>query len=57
VTHRGVLVEEVSKEKFKEIFLKYGKLSDDYGIDYWKKFYEIAKRKKHEISNKVAVKC
>ena len=50
-------MEEVSKEKFKEIFLKYGKLSDDYGIDYWKKFYEIAKRKKHEISNKVAVKC
>ena len=37
-------MEEVSKEKFKEIFLKYGKLSDGYGIDYWNKFYEIAKR-------------
>jgi hypothetical protein len=35
---------EVTKEKFKEVFLEYGKASDGWGAEYWQRFYEAPKR-------------
>lgn len=37
-------MEEVSKAQFKEIFLKYGKVSEGYGPDYWDEFYAAPER-------------
>jgi len=35
-----IIMEQVSKEAFKEIYFKYGKAEDGWGQDYWDKFYE-----------------
>ena len=35
---------EVTKEKFKEIFLTNGTASEGWGPDYWNEFYENPKK-------------
>ena len=42
--------EEITKEKFKELYFKYATRHSGWAEDYWNKFYEEEKGKKYFFS-------